>query len=277
MLFDEGLRVIGNDGRLVVESPFAPGGRGRDFSRDDAWRLVLETGRPAISGPRHAAAGSGVVVLGVAVPLRDANGQVMGQLHGTVRVDGANIAGDLPKVSIGKGGFFVLLTRDRIRVSHPDPKRVLEVVARGSNRAVDRAIDEGFEGVTKSTNSAGVQILSAVKRVPAADWFLFASIPMDEVTAPLRATRPLYAWAVSVGALLLVVAVWLSLRRVTRPLVEMTDAVERIAESPTQGKRIGVAGAGEVARLAGSFDRLLEALDTREAERIRSEVARRVL
>jgi signal transduction histidine kinase len=277
LLFDEGLRLVGNDGRVLVESPLIPGGQGKQLSKDDAWQYVNESNQPFIAQPRLSTRGSGAVVLTVAVPLRDVSGRFFGQLHGTVSVEGANIAGDLPHVPIGKDGYFVILTRSRLRVSHPDRERVLKVVAPGANRAVDRAIDERFEGVTETESTTGIPMLAAVKRVPTADWYLFANIPLEEVRGPFRASRPFYAWAVGAGTLLLVVAVWLSLRKVTRPLVETTDAVERIAANPIHGQRIGGVGAGEVARLAGSFDRLLEALEAREEERRKSESERRSL
>ncbi|MGB8931549.1 MAG: ATP-binding protein, partial [Anaeromyxobacteraceae bacterium] len=277
LLFDEGLRFVSTEGSLLVQSPAVPGARGRDLRGDDAWSGVALTGRPLISRPFASAFTPGAVAITVAVPVRDARGLVIGQLHGAVRVDGANVAGDLSKIAIGKAGYFVIMTRDRLRVSHPDPARVLRSVPRGGNVAVDRAIDEGFEGVMQTTNTSGTSILAAVKRLDAVDWFVFASMPIDEVRAPFRATRPLYVGAAAAGVVLLSIAVWLSLRRATRPLVEMTEAVERIAENPTVGQRIGGAGEGEVARLAASFDRLLEALDARDAAQRKAEEERRLL
>ncbi len=277
LLFDEGLRLVSNGGKVLVDSPYAPGGRGRDLAHDDAWAAVLRTGRPAISRPYRSVRGSGAVVVTVAVPIRDAGGAAVAQLHGAVRVDGGNLAGDLAKVSVGKEGYFVIMTGERLRVSHPDPESVLQVIPRGGNHAVDRAIDEGFEGAIETRNTRGARMLTAAKRLSAADWYLFSNMPVAEVRAPFRAARVLYAWAVSVGAVLLVVAVWLSLRKVTRPLVDMTDAVERIAANPTHGQRIDGGGSGEVGRLALSFDRLLVALDAREEQRRKAEEERRAM
>jgi len=277
LLFDEGMRLVSNDGVLVAEYPFAPGRSGADLSADDAWRDVRGLGAPVFSRPYRSARGGGSVVVTIAVPVRDDRGAVLGQLHGAVSVDGPNIAGDLAKVSIGRQGYFVIITHERLRVLHPDPGRVLKTIPRGGNLAVDRAFDEGFEGVLTTPNTAGVSVVIAAKRLPTVDWYLFANMRTAEVRAPFRAARPLYAGAAALGVVALVFAVWLSLRRVTRPIVEMTDAVERIAEHPISGQRIDGAGTGEVARLAGSFDRLLEALDAREAAQREAEERRRVL
>jgi signal transduction histidine kinase len=276
LLFDEGLRIVSKEGRLVVESPRGVP-RGRDLRADDAWAELARTGRPVISHPFRSLRGTGSVVVTIAVPVLDADGAVLVQLHGAVRVDGGNLAGNLSRVSIGKAGYFVIVTKDRMRVSHPDPERVLHLVPPGGNYAVDRAVENGFEGVTESHNTSGLHTLVAVTRLPSADWFLFANLPMEEVRAPFLEARQAYAWAVSAGAALLVAAVWLSLRKLTRPLVEMTGAVERIAANPVLGLRIGGSGSGEVARLAGSFDRLLEVLDAREGERLKADEARRAL
>jgi signal transduction histidine kinase len=277
LLFDEGLRLVSNDGRILISSPDHPGARGSSLAGDDAWSAVARTGQPAVSRPYRSGRGTGAVVVTLAVPVRGPDGSVLGQLHGAVRVDGGNLAGDLAKVAIGKAGYFVLVTSERVRVSHPDPARVLKVVPRGGNVAVDRAIDDGFEGVLEAESTTGFKVLAAVKRLDVVDWYLFANMPMDEVHAPFRAARPLYAWAVTAGALLLVVVVWLSLRRATGPLVEMIGTVERIAANPEAGRRIGAAGEGEVGRLADSFDRLLAALDAREEQRRLVEEERRSL
>src|SRR5512133_2285809 len=276
LLFDEGLRLVSSEGRLLAQSPRVPGPRG-DLPRDDVWAEVARTGRATISSPYRSARARGAVAITIAVPLRDANGGVVAQLQGAVRADGGHIAGDLAKISIGKAGYFVIVTRDRLRVSHPDAERVLKPVPPGGNSAVDRALDEGFEGITETRSTTGLAMIAAVKRLTAVDWVLFGNIPLDEVSAPFRAARSLYAAAAAAGVLLLTIAVWLSLRRVTRPLVAMTLAVERIADHPAVGQRIGGAGAGEVARLASTFDRLLEALDGRDAEQRRAEEERRRL
>jgi signal transduction histidine kinase/CheY-like chemotaxis protein len=277
LVFDEGMRLVTNGGVLVAEYPGAPGLSGMDLTSDDAWRAVQRTGRPAFSRPYRSTRGSGSVVVTVAVPVHDGNGAVLGQLHGAVRVDGPNIAGDLARVAIGRDGYFVIITRERLRVLHPDPARVLRVVPVGGNLAVDRAFGEDFEGVMQTANTAGVTVVIAAKRLPTVDWYLFANMLSSEVRAPFRAARPLYAGAAALGMVALVFAVWRSLRRVTRPIVEMTDAVERIAEHPISGQRIAVGGTGEVARLAASFDRLLEALDAREAQQREADVRRRAL
>jgi signal transduction histidine kinase/CheY-like chemotaxis protein len=277
LLFDQGLRLVARDRRLLVASPPAQGERGTDLSRDECAAAVARTGRPAISRPFASASPGGAVVITVAVPIRDGGGATIGQLHGAVRVDGADILGDLAKVRIGKGGYFVILTRQRIRVSHPDPARVFGLVPGGANRAADLAIDEGFEGVTETVSSAGLSTLTAVKRLSATDWILFANIPLEEVRAPFRAARLLYAGVVAAGVGLLVVAVWLSLRRVTRPLVELIGTIEAIAARPEPGRRIGAVGAGEADRLASAVDRLLVALDAREEAQRRAVEERHAL
>ncbi|HSM92103.1 MAG TPA: ATP-binding protein [Anaeromyxobacteraceae bacterium] len=278
LLFDEGLRLVSNEGRLLVQSPEVAGARGRDLTRDEAWGAVARAGGAVISKPWGSVLRPGAVAITVAVPVLDARRRPIGQLHGAVRVDGGNIAGDLAKISIGKAGYFVIVTRDRVRVSHPDPARVLKLVPPGVNAAVDRALDAGFEGVLETTSTTGQEMLAAVRRLGAVDWFVFGNMPLEEVRAPFRASLPAYGGAAALGLVLLTIAVWASLRRATRPLVQMTEGIERIAAAPAAGLRIGAgAGAGEVARLASSFDRLLEALDAREADQRRAEEDRRRL
>ena len=56
--------------------------------------------------------------------------QQAGQLHLPAE---PLLVGDLAHVRIGKGGYFVILSADRIRISHPEPRRILEQLPPGAS------------------------------------------------------------------------------------------------------------------------------------------------
>lgn len=81
----------------------------------------------------------------------------------------------------------------------------------------------------------------------------------DDVLDVLRTRLVIIALA---GIALAALAAWLVMRRATRPIEQLTDTAERIAETQDLTTPIPVKGDDEVGRLASSFNTMLIALDT---------------
>lgn len=62
---------------------------------------------------------------------------------------------------------------------------------------------------------------------------------------------------------------WMVARRMTRPLRSLTRAVDRVAETRDFSIPVDAEGTDEVARLAGGFDRMLQALEVSRAQQHR--------
>jgi two-component system, OmpR family, sensor histidine kinase MprB len=65
-----------------------------------------------------------------------------------------------------------------------------------------------------------------------------------------------------IGAGLAAVVAWLLAARLSRPVARLTSAAEHVAATQDLAATIDVEGSDEVARLAGSFNTMLQALDT---------------
>ena len=81
----------------------------------------------------------------------------------------------------------------------------------------------------------------------------------DDVLDVLRTRLVIIALA---GIAFAALAAWLVMRRATRPIEQLTDTAERIAETQDLTTPIPVKGDDEVGRLAASFNTMLIALDT---------------
>jgi two-component system, OmpR family, sensor histidine kinase MprB len=81
----------------------------------------------------------------------------------------------------------------------------------------------------------------------------------DDVLDVLRARLVIIALS---GIAFAALAAWLVMRRATRPIEQLTDTAERIAETQDLATPIPVKGDDEVGRLAASFNTMLIALDT---------------
>jgi two-component system sensor histidine kinase MprB len=81
----------------------------------------------------------------------------------------------------------------------------------------------------------------------------------DDVLDVLRTRLVVIALA---GVAFAALAAWLVMRRATRPIEQLTDTAEHIAETQDLTTPIPVKGDDEVGRLASSFNTMLVALDT---------------
>jgi two-component system sensor histidine kinase MprB len=91
---------------------------------------------------------------------------------------------------------------------------------------------------------------------------------VDETNDVLDVLRTRLVVIALAGVVLAALAAWLVMRRATRPIEQLTDTAEHIAETQDLTTPIPVTGDDEVGRLAASFNTMLVALDTsREQQR----------
>ena len=106
---------------------------------------------------------------------------------------------------------------------------------------------ESYRMITASLRNGGaVQIARKVSEA-------------DDVLDVLRTRLVIIALA---GIAFAALAAWLVMRRATRPIAQLTDTAEHIAETQDLATPIPVKGDDEVGRLAASFNTMLIALDT---------------
>jgi len=120
--------------------------------------------------------------------------------------------------------------------------------SQSASRYRDVTIDgESYRMITASLRNGGaVQIARKVSET-------------DDVLDVLRTRLVIIALA---GIAFAALAAWLVMRRATRPIEQLTDTAEHIAETQDLGTPIPVKGDDEVGRLAASFNTMLIALDT---------------
>lgn len=92
-----------------------------------------------------------------------------------------------------------------------------------------------------------------------------------DITAEQSIIRTLRARIIAVGIVIAAVVGaggWLAAKRVVKPIEQLTDAAEEVARTPELLRPIDATGAGEVGRLAGSFNTMLAALsESRDQQR----------
>ena len=221
-LFDD-FYLFSPQGVLLVDWPLAPGRRGLDMTERDYIQGVIRGGKTTVSKPILGKATKQPMVV-IATPIRNEAGRLVGILGGVVNLQKSRLLEPLYATKVGQAGYFYLVGQERLTIMHPDRARLLKpVTAPGANPALDRALDEGFEGTVEAINSTGMQGLFSFKRLPATGWVLAAVIPSSEAFAAVDSLRWRVILLTAISLILALAVIMLMVRRFTRPLEILTD------------------------------------------------------
>ncbi len=260
-IFTNGVLLIDAQGRVVAESPYLPGRRGRDVSGLEVFKVVSDTRQPYISRPFTSVRAMGRPVITMALPLFNAQGAMVGRLHGSVELLGRNFLSDLNDVKLGQTGYVSLFTKDRVFISNRNPQRIMQpIVLPGLNPLVDRAI-EGFEGSDTVVNSRGVELITSFKQLSTVPWILSLNLPLDEATAPLQRARDVLLLAIASGTALVVVLIWLFMRTALAPLAALTEHLRELPHKQGEARQIRLDTSGEIGTLVQTFNSMVRAQD----------------
>ncbi|MCX5890545.1 MAG: cache domain-containing protein, partial [Deltaproteobacteria bacterium] len=222
--FENGMFILDKKGRLWVDYPQSPAAEGTDFSYREYFQRTLKENK-GILGVPYVSGRTGKPVLTFTALLRGSDNQVLGVLGCSVQMLSPDALGGIRNIKIGRSGYIFVYDSSRMMILHPQNERVLQRdIPPGANKLLDAAL-AGIEGVGETVNSRGVPMLSSFKRIPATDWIVAAQQPQREAYAPLvKATQGLIL-SIVLMVMVAVVLVALAIRRVTRPLTKLRQAV----------------------------------------------------
>jgi two-component system, cell cycle sensor histidine kinase and response regulator CckA len=276
-IFTYHLLLLDARGRVVAESASGPERRGLDFASRDFFQKTVKTRKPVISAPFRSSLPDQQPVVALTAPVFDSRGNLTCMLVGSLRLMEGNFLGGLPGVRIGKRGYVVLSTMDGTVISHPDPKRVMQPVARrGVNKLLDRAL-AGFDDSGDTVAANGTPMFTSFRHLRVTNWMVGVNLPADEAYAVTRKMRPYLVSGIVVGTLALLVVVWLLMQWLTRPLITMTRQVENMAGAEGM-KPLDCAGSShEISILTLAFNRLIETVRLQQRRLQRNEQKFRIV
>lgn len=269
-IFDNGLFLFSAEGRIIAESPYRPGRRGRDISFRDYYKKTVITGKPQVSDPYDSTHSPGKPAIILTVPIFDANNRLQAIFAGSLDLTEPNFLGKLAQTRLGKTGYIFLFTTDGIFVMHPDRDRILNPQALKGSSFFARAAT-GFEGTEERINSLGDSMLTTYKRLHATNWILGANYPLSEAYASVEQAKYYTALASLLGVLLSIALVWLGTRYLTTPLLSMAAQIRRMNNEPGKPVPLVVKADDEIGELGVAFNGLLDRV-AREQDALRSAV-----
>ena len=267
-VFDD-LYVFDAKGLLLVDWPRKSGRRMLDMSARDYVQGVISRRETVISAPILGKATRQPIVV-VATPVFGPQGELSGILAGVLNLHKPNLLGSISSRKNGETGYYYLVSHERVRIAHPDPALVLQrVPANSGNEPFERAM-EGFEGTLEGTNTKGLQGLFTFARLETTGWVVGSVVPTQEAFAPIR--QMYLRMLLITGVLLLVFLplLWLFARRLVRPFMELSQAMEQTAQQMREGQPVvqGIEprGGTEIRTVTQAFNAFVEARIQAEQE-----------
>ena len=263
--FNDGIVAYRRDGTAIATAPFAPERQGVNYMDRQYLAGAIGEGRATISQPVIGKTVKAPLIV-IAVPIRNAQGEVIGALSGVTNLGKPSFLDALSGGGYGRTGSLLLISRgDRTIIAATDKRRIMEQVPPpGAIAAIDRFY-AGYEGPAVYLGPQGFEVLASVKAIPIADWFAAANLPTTEAFEPIHAMQKRMLLATIVLTLLAGVLTWWVLRRQLRPALATVRALASMAADEAPVRQLPITRADEIGHLVGGFNHLLANLASRES------------
>lgn len=268
-LFNGGAFITSADGIATASVPSSLGRVGIGYLDRDFIVHALKNGQAMIGRPVMCKKSLGPMI-GIAVPIHDAQAKVIGALAGMINLSTPNFVDKVTdKPQSTSGGYLLLASpQHRLVVAASEKSRVMEPIPDpGLIPAIDR-FTEGYEGSAVYVNPLGVEVLASAKRIPTAGWVMVSSTPTREAFAPIHAMQRRVLLATILLSLLTGIVVWgvtsWIVRRRLSPMIAATKALSTQVASSQRPQPLPVGGRDEIGELVAGFNRLVETLAQRE-------------
>ncbi len=262
LTFDNGLFLFDREGKIVAELPLGLTRTGRDFSHREYIKQTHTTRKPYISDPYESSQQQHPAALMFTAPIFDPDGSMMGILGGSINLSRSPFIDKISKINMSKGGYFYLINKDRVMISHPDKTRIMKRdIPPGANKLLDRALTTKYEGTDQTITSRGLHALSTFKHLKTKNWVLARNYPVSEVYTSLKRLNIFFFLIVplvSVGSFLLMRR---SLAFITNPVVQFTRHVAKLNQLQGEERIFPTTGSDEIAVLGQTFNELVRETD----------------
>ena len=265
LLFNGGALVAGVDGTVIADVPRSAQRIGVNYLERDAIAAALKDGKVSIGRPSIGKQLK-ASIFPITVPVRDAQGKVIGALTGVTNLDKPNFLDQIAQSQYGQTGGYVLISAEhRQVVSATDKSRIMELLPDvGVNQWVDQ-FAQGYEGSAIAINPMGVEVLVSGKGVPAANWYVLATLPTTEAFGPIRDMQQRMLWATVLLTLLAGGLTWWILRGQLAPLLATARAMDTLSNFSQIPPPLPVLTQDEVGQLSSGFNRLIGTWTQRES------------
>ncbi len=228
---------------------------GQDFSSREAFRGVMQTRRPFLSGV-YVSQSAHRPVAAIAVPVLDGDGQISAVLVGALSLEAM---GHLVSTAAHEDGRAIAVIDRQGRLVADSRAAATSLVDVRQEPVVEAALagDAGSRAFRAMRGSE--EILAAHAPITPFGWGVVVTWPATVARAPAVRLGAVLLW-IAVGCIATAIGVGVGFaRRLTRPLAELGEASAKIAAGEL-ATRVAVRGPAEVRALARAFNRMVTAV-----------------
>lgn len=263
-MFNGGMLVTDDQGTAIAEYPTSPQRVGVNYMERDYIRKSLFEGKATVGSP-VVGKKVGAPVIAMSVPIRDAQGRVIGSLNGVTNLSAPNFLDKITQGQYGQtGGYILVDPKSRLILTATDKRRIMELLPpTGVNPYVDRNI-AGYEGYSVLVNAIGEEQMASVKQIPAAGWYILLGTPTAEAFAPIRNLQMRLFLATLLLTLFAAWTTWGILKYQLAPLVGAANAITQLTQTHEIPLPLPMDSDDEIGKVVRGFNRLIETWTQRE-------------
>jgi signal transduction histidine kinase len=235
----EFLMLVKPDGTIVIIEPenFEKNLYRKNIAFKDWFRELHKSGSPVISNLLIAVPTNRPAVI-IGIPIFDSNGRIAGALAGSIKLEGISHDGSGALKSTSRGPFGYLTDSHGLVIAHQTkPKYVIEQIDFSSEPTVQAALDgrQGtmsfFDPVEKESMLAAYLPVQLAWIADSHPWAVCFAVPQSAAFAPIGIFSRTIGASAALFSLGFGLLTFILIRRFTRPLDELTRAVQKVAAS----------------------------------------------
>lgn len=204
-------------------------------------------------------------LFGMAAPIKDASGKVIGALIGITDLDKPNFLDEITKNRYGKSGYYLLEEpKNRIIITGTNKSRTMQPLPPpGVNALIDRHVN-GYQDTGITVNPLGIEVLASAKHIFITGWFIVAAMPTQEAFAPIcdlehRILAAALFLTIIAGAL-----TWWMLKLQLSPMLSTVKTLADMSNENRAPRPLPIDRKDEIGNLISGFNNLLEKISKRE-------------
>lgn len=248
-----GVAFLDRTGHVVLTEPYDLSPRGTDWSEKPHIQRTLTTGRRQISTP-FVDPRTGRPAVAVAVPIEDETGEVLSLLTGLIDLTSPEIRAPIEKArQLGHTGHALIVNDEGLIVASTMPEHfLLPGEHQPFYRQMLAAQQSSIESVPTHGSHSQSHIMAFVP-LETAPWGVAVGGDTAETLAPVRRLRNGILLLGTLSLITVLGATLFGARRLVRPVKDLTQATQRIADGDLD-RPIAIGEGGEIGLLAHNLE-----------------------
>lgn len=262
--FPGGLLVFDATATAIAESQFAPNRLGTNYADRLHFQRALESKKPVISEPILGRV-TGLPLLSYLHPLLSSEGNIIAFIGGTLDLSSTPLLPEDRLVDQDSISETLIIDRQN-RLFVTMQERFTEPQAlpdTGNDAFVDAAMALKPSGT--QVFHQGRHYVIATQGIPDLGWVALRAIPYEVAIAPARAAYQRFLALSLISIFVITTGAALVARKLTRPLAQMTQRVNDMANAARFDSDFSANGSPEIVSLARAMNRLADERNAAEA------------